>query len=125
MVLISFSVAKENVRNGIKEMTIRKLRKRPIKELDLLHLYWKSRTKECEKLKEAHCLFEKKMTWGNIVNLKYRNTLAQLDDFRDWYEMSDWFYSTHKDLNDPTKLQIIAWGKETSRQLKIILQGVA
>lgn len=122
MVLISFSVAKEEVREGIKEMTIRKLRKRPIKQMDLLQLYWKCRTKECEKLKEEYCLFEKKLTWGEISALKYRNVLAQLDCFRDWYEMVEWFYSTHEDLDQNTKLQIICWGEHTSKQLRKILE---
>ena len=122
MVLISFSVAKEEVRNGIKEMTIRKLRKRPIKELDLLHLYWKSRTKECEKLKEAHCLFEKKLTWEQINALEYRNVLAQLDGFTDWYEMQKWFYETHGEDIYPETFQIISWGAHTSKQLRNILE---
>lgn len=121
MVLISFSVAKEAVWSGSKGMTIRKLRKYPVKLGDKLQLYWKSRTKECEKLKDEYCLFEVKITWGEIVSLKDRNLLAQLDNFKDWYEMVEWFYSTHKDLNSKTKLQIICWGEVTSRKLETIL----
>lgn len=121
MVLISFSVSKEEVRNGIKEMTIRKLRKRPIKQMDLLHLYWKCRTKECEKLKEEYCLFEFKLTWKQITLLKYRGLLAQLDNFDDWYAMEQWFHETHgKDLYSET-FQIICWGKHTALQLRKIL----
>ena len=122
MVLISFSVSKEEVRNGIKEMTIRKLRKRPIKELDLLHLYWKSRTKECEKLKEARCLFEFKLTWKQITLLKHRNLLAHLDNFTDWYAMEKWFHETHGEEIYSETFQIICWGAHTSKQLRQILE---
>lgn len=121
MVLISFSTAKEAVQVGIKNMTIRKLRKYPIKKGDKLQLYWKSRTKECEKLKDAYCLFEAKLTWGQMTSLKHRNVLAQLDSFKDWYELVKWFYSTHKGLDQNTKLQIICWDELTTRKLKEII----
>jgi len=52
---IGFTHFKEKLLNGAKRQTIRKLRKRPIKVGDTLYIYWKLRTKECEKLEEAIC----------------------------------------------------------------------
>lgn len=55
MPLLGFTMFKDLVLSGRKCQTIRKLRKHPIKVGDRLHLYWKLRTKECEKLGEATC----------------------------------------------------------------------
>jgi hypothetical protein len=52
---------KEKVRDGSKRQTVRKLRKRPIKVGDKLILFWKQRSKLCERLKEAVCLQEFKI----------------------------------------------------------------
>jgi hypothetical protein len=119
MPLVSFSVAKESVLDGSKEMTIRALRKHPIKVGDKLFLYWKNRTKECEKLGEKTCLFEKALSWKKIGLVEYRNALAQLDGFWNWRDMERWFYETHG--NPRGKIfQIICWGERTKGQLEKI-----
>jgi len=53
MPLLGFTKLKEKLLDGTKTQTIRKPRKNPIKEGDKLFVYWKLRTKECEKLGEA------------------------------------------------------------------------
>jgi hypothetical protein len=121
--LLSFSVAKESVLDGSKEMTIRALRKRPFKVGAKLFLYWKSRTKECEKLGEETCLFEKTLSWDKISLLKHRNSLAQLDGFRDWYDMKSWFYETHDSPYDKIQgkiFQVVCWGERIKGQLEKI-----
>lgn len=50
MPAISFSLFKEKLLSGEKCQTIRKPRKKPLKVGDVLHMFWKMRTKECEKL---------------------------------------------------------------------------
>ena len=61
MPALSFSLMKEKILDGSKRQTVRKFRKRPIKVGDKLFLFWKQRTKECERLKEASCLQEFKI----------------------------------------------------------------
>jgi hypothetical protein len=53
--LLSFTVFKDKILDGSKTQTIRKLRKRPIKQGDRLYLYWHCRQKDCEKIGEAIC----------------------------------------------------------------------
>jgi len=61
MVSISFSAFDKEytfnvIKKGRKVTTIRKPRKKPIKQGDRLQLYWKMRTKECEKIADADCV---------------------------------------------------------------------
>lgn len=53
MVLLGFTVLKEKLLDHSKCQTIRSPRKRPFKVGDKLQIYWKPRTKQCEKLGEA------------------------------------------------------------------------
>lgn len=53
MPLLGFTKLKEKLLDGSKTQTIRKPRKHPLKVGDKLFIYWKLRTKECEKLGEA------------------------------------------------------------------------
>jgi len=53
MPLIGFTKLKEKLLDGSKTQTIRKPRKHPIKVGDKLFIYWKLRTKSCEKLGEG------------------------------------------------------------------------
>jgi len=53
MPLLGFTKLKRQLLNGSKTQTIRKPRKHPIRKGDKLFIYWKLRTKECEKLGEA------------------------------------------------------------------------
>jgi len=53
MPLLGFTKLKDKLLDGSKTQTIRKPRKHPIKVGDKLFIYWKLRTKQCEKLGEA------------------------------------------------------------------------
>ena len=53
MPLLGFTKLKAKLLDGTKTQTIRKPRKHPLNVGDKLFIYWKLRTKECEKLGEA------------------------------------------------------------------------
>jgi len=123
MVLLSFSVAKENVRKGIKGMSMRLLRKRPFRVGDRLDLYWKCRTKECELLRRDPCLYERRVTLAEILTLpeEKRELLAKLDGFTDWQEMYAWFMKTHAP-KAWTIFQIVCWIPNVAIMLKIVFE---
>lgn len=52
---ISFTMFKDKILSGEKRQTIRKLRKRPVMVGDKLYLFWKLRTKQCERLGQVVC----------------------------------------------------------------------
>ena len=86
MPLLGFSVFKEKLLDGSKTQTIRRPRKHPIKVGDKLFIYWKLRTKECEKLGD-----------GIVTNVE-RKQLCNLtheemwkDGFKNWDELINWF----------------------------------
>ena len=62
MALLGFTVFKDKLLDGSKRQTIRKLRKRPIKVGDRLHLYWHLRRKDCEKLEESFFALQREIT---------------------------------------------------------------
>ena len=77
MPLLGFTKLKEKLLDGSKTQTIRKPRKNPLKVGDKLFIYWKLRTKECEKLGEA--LITK------IVRTSY-NRFTEEDAVKDGFE---------------------------------------
>lgn len=124
MPLLGFTVFREKIELGLKRQTIRKLRKRPIKVGDKLYLYWKLRTKQCEKLGEATCtehflLFmtkdvsEEKTTyrllkkqhgiWFPISTTEWVE-IAKRDGFESDLEMFQWF-----DNRLPETFEVIRW----------------
>jgi hypothetical protein len=136
MPLLGFTVFKEEVRNGIKRQSIRKLRKYPIKVGDKLWMYWHTRQKDCEFLREDLCTQVMTIRFcydpnfcgggpvlrvdkvGNEPDEKAYVTrqlrpmevedLAIRDGFKNELEMADWFYKTHKELSQLT-FQVIRW----------------
>jgi len=115
MPLIGFTVFKEKIQNLDKRQTIRKLRKHPVKVGDTLYLYWKLRTKKCEKLMVTKCtehflVIISSEYWvgrqririmkhekGEWVPMSYKETvdLAVRDGFKDDVEMLLWFTKRH------------------------------
>ena len=96
---------KDEVRNGKKRQTIRKLRKRPIKVGDILYLYWHLRQKDCELLKVAKCTEEFVKPWAM---LRDSETVAKRDGFENASEMREWFMKKHSPNLD-TLFQVIRW----------------
>lgn len=126
MPILSFSVFKEKIQNGTKKQTIRKLRKYPIKNSDLLYMWWKSRTPQREKIGETTCteqfLIKLSITdngfsvympiWrvGETTQLSYDEltVLARLDGFSGIQEMTEWFHKTHGEIEQEC-FQVIRW----------------
>ena len=109
MGLIGFTVFRDKILSGEKRQTIRLPRKRPPKVGETLHLYWKLRTKECEKLMEAICtevLMKKWKEMKDDVELARLDGFNGLDDFRKWF--------ARYNPTDETEFMIIRWKpKET------------
>jgi hypothetical protein len=53
MPILGFTRLLDKLRDESKKQTIRKPRKHPLKVGDILHIFWKLRTKQCQKLGEA------------------------------------------------------------------------
>lgn len=67
MPLLGFTKFKDKLLNGEKTQTIRRPRKRPLKVGDRLFVYFKLRTKECEKLGEAKVTKVVRKKLGNMT----------------------------------------------------------
>ena len=122
MALLGFTVYKEKILDGSKRQTIRKLRKHPILVGDKLYLYWKLRTKDCEKLGEAVCketftilfkmygltIIKCGYGLGQFMNGEDACDLTRRDGFESLQEMFDWLKTNHHDFE--TKIfQVIRW----------------
>jgi hypothetical protein len=93
MVLLGFTKLKDKLLDGSKTQTIRKPRKIPLKVGDKLYIYWKLRTKQCQKLGEA------KVT--DVVRKRFRD-ITEEDAIRDGLstlqEFRQLFLKMHKDV---------------------------
>lgn len=94
---------KEKLLDGSKTQTIRKPRKYPIKLGDRLFIYWKLRTKECEKLGEGKVT---KIMRKAFCQINEKD--AVLDGFHGLGELIVGFREMHKPTHD-TFFDIITW----------------
>jgi len=121
---------RDPILSGRKRQTIRKLRKYPIMVGDRLHLYWKLRTKDCEKLGEAICTetfflrigHDKSgkvwMLMAGIPNPKkgliliegHMFDIAKRDGFDSVEAMISALEKMHGDLHNSV-FQVVRWGK--------------
>lgn len=101
---ISFSVFKDKILSGAKRQTIRAIRKNPIKEGELLYLWWKQRSPEREKLGEAKCIratsiqiyrngFVIPFISGQLPEIL--DNFAIADGFDNWQQLIEFFENTH------------------------------
>jgi len=126
MPLIGFTVFKDKILSGEKRQTIRPMRKYPIKMGDRLYLYWKLRTKQCEKLGEAICteVFDIRFNarqgtdsfifYTTMVPYSQRQIteLAQMDGFNNSLELLHWFLDNYKlSFLFDMPFQAIRWSK--------------
>lgn len=106
MPALSFSVFKDKILSGEKRQTIRSVRKHPIKEGDVLYMYWKQRSQtEREKLGEAKCVKIRQVQIFREYLIEDQNKFCQIkqyldkfaiaDGFDNWDEMRDFFDKTH------------------------------
>ena len=94
MPLLGFTKLKEKLLDDSKTQTIRKPRKNPIKVGDKLFIYWKLRTKECEKLGEA---IVTKMEHKSIYELTEEDAIK--DGFENRGGLIQWLMENYYYLN--------------------------
>lgn len=93
MPLLGFTKLKNKLLDGSKTQTIRKPRKHPIKVGDKLYVYWKLRTKECEKLGEAIIT---KIEHKSIYELTEEDAIK--DGFENRYDLIQWVMENYSYL---------------------------
>ena len=113
MPLLGFTKLKQKLLDGTKTQTIRKPRKHPIKKGDKLYIYWKLRTKECEKLGEAIVTKIERKFVGEM-----RGADAVFDGFNNRKELVSALYEMHSEqvcLHEPFDIITFEW---TSKEAK-------
>jgi|Deesub1362B_J571_1020462.scaffolds.fasta_scaffold03070_7 hypothetical protein len=117
MVAISFSIFKDKLLSGEKDQTIRPFSEYRWKQLlkakeegRKLQIYWKQRTKECEKLFDAEItdLFllwfvpdkltapEPDSDYRHFLTIEEEEELSRRDGFKNSDEMDEWFFSKYQ-----------------------------
>ena len=130
---ISFSVFKDKILSGAKRQTIRAVRKHPIKEGELLYMWWKQRSPECEKLGEAICsratpieITKNNFTLPYIFasTIPVLNAFAIADGFDNWQKLVEFFDDVH---GLPFVGVLIEWDsiKSPFQQISHNLQAIA
>lgn len=104
MPLLGFTKLKEKLLDGSKTQTVRKPRKHPIRVGDRLFIYWKLRTKECEKLGEG---IVTKVVRKSLE--KMTNEDAITDGFLDIVDFMDEFTKMHPTAFMEDEFDIITW----------------
>lgn len=105
MPLLGFSVMKQKLLDGSKTQTIRKPRKFPIQIGEKLYIYWKLRTKKCEKLGEG---IVTKIDRKRLLDLTEEE--AKKDGFLDKAGLLAWFLNKHGLEGHRTKkFDVITW----------------
>ena len=113
MPALGFTTLKEAILTGKKVITVRKRAKdgrwASLQINDPLYLYWKLRTKACEKLfpDARPCIFK----GGPITIEQFTESLATCDGFANLAQMRQWFSKTHKNhmTNGSGEFFIIGW----------------
>jgi hypothetical protein len=98
--------------SGEKKQTVRKPRKRPIKEDETLHFYWKQRTPMDQKpihlIGKSVCTLVERV---KKIDFIYDKGFALADGFGSLKEMQEWF-----GLNDlHEEYDVIHWGLVSAR----------
>jgi len=111
MPLLGFTKLLDKLLDGTKTQTIRKPRKHPLKVGDILHIFWKMRTKQCRKLGEAKIIKIERKCIANMTNQD-----AFLDGFGSPQELSLALHAMHPDCNEFSPFDIITfeWTKRES-----------
>lgn len=114
MPLIGFTVFKEKLLSGEKCQTIRRPRKRGLKVGDRLYVYWRLRTKECQKLGES--------VITNIVTKKVKE-FTERDAVKDGFSsqwltfhrvpalehLLSWLIKKYPDITDDWEFDVITF----------------
>ena len=103
MPLLGFTKLLDKLLDGSKTQTIRRIRKHPIKVGDKLYIYWKLRTKQCQKLGEG---IATKIVQKQFCEINDKD--AVLDGFNNLHELIIAFEEMHEPRHD-TLFDIITW----------------
>ena len=108
--LLGFTKLKEKLLDGTKTQTIRKPRKHPIKVGDKLYIYWKLRTKECQKLGEGIVtkIVRKKLYEINNEDAK-KDGFESIGHLNALGSFLSAFLLMHPNITDATEFDIITW----------------
>jgi hypothetical protein len=118
MVAISFSIFKDKLLSGEKTQTIRPYNEKrfnQIKRIGKLQIYWKQRSKECEKLFDAELteIFKlpsfKELYEHHYVPVKDLQELAQRDGFECFHSMLYWFRRKYGEKFWDMEFMVIRW----------------
>ncbi len=104
LALLGFTKLRDKLADGSKTQTIRSPRKHPFKVGERLFIYWKLRTKNCEKLGEG--------VVTSVVRKRYRditNEDAVRDGFVDIMSFCHAFEELHPDLSSESEFDILTW----------------
>jgi len=104
--IISFSVFKEQLVRGEKTQTIRKPRKRPLKEGELVKIVWKSRSKNRQELFVAKIVSIKKILFHQIDE-----EIARADGFNSLDELRVWFRKRYSQILPTDEFRLIKFRK--------------
>ena len=107
MVAVGFTVLKERILLGEKTQTIRRASPHWLKVQagTTLHLFWKLRTPECERLGEGPCTYR-----SNPIRFQdFDLDLAIRDGFTSLEEMQAWFRSTYKKEAETQEYVVLRW----------------
>lgn len=107
MVAVGFTVLKERIQVGEKTQTIRRASPHWLKVQPgmTLHLFWKLRTPECERLGEGDCTYRS----DPIQFQDFDHDLAIRDGFDSLEEMQTWFRSTYKKQAETQEYVVLRW----------------
>ena len=104
MPAISFSVHKDKLLSGKKNQTIRRPRKRPLNVGDILHVFWKMRTKQCEKLGVTKIV---KIERKRLADLSQED--VRKDGFLDKKGLIAWFLKKHGSYSKIGEFDVITF----------------
>lgn len=104
MPLLNFTMFLYELERKMKKQTIRRPRTPPIKKGDLLHIYWKLRTKQTHKLGVGLCTKVQRKKWKDIGNITF---IRDGFDFRT--EAITIFKRMYAELHPDMEFDIISW----------------
>ena len=104
MPAISFSAFKGKLLSGEKCQTIRRPRKRPLKVGDVLHVFWRMRTKKCEKLGTTRIVRIERKRLAFLTDDDVRK-----DGFLDKKSLIAWFLEKYGSYSKIAEFDIITF----------------
>lgn len=114
MPLLGFTVFREKLLSGDKRQTIRRPRKRRLNVGDRLYVYWRPRSKECQKLGESMITSVvtkkvKEFTEQDAVNDGFSSNWLTCRQVPALEKLLSWLISKYPDIEDDWEFDIITF----------------